>query len=1172
MFGEKINEDEFKNTNNNVLLINVSDSSDVPFKSKHKTIRNYGYKHAIEKLNLGDNFKVICFNNEEYKFYENIKKEELFTKLKKDTFSMCNGDGMLKNMFRDNNRISVNLNITDKKRRYRHELKTRENNSKISEYNINVYILTNSDYYNQKFIMGIEYLLCYEHMNIHLITIDNTENNYNISNYSVGGLFFRALRGYDLLNKICTMRCFNNYHFNDSYLYFVHKTPEENKVIFKNIQFNANEISGFINYFSNIINNIYYEHELLPYIYYYVHTTYKIVNMCSRNTQLTEKIMNLFSKVFNNFYHNYLFEKCKDMIKNTTNIYNYLSNNVNFKHFLDEKYTNIVDKITSISDTKYVTIIPYNYCINNINKIFIVDHNNINQTVTLCDKIYTRAGYKIGSNIIPVLPLKIKMDFYANNQIICWLKNIYSVAYLIPLNSEFMMYHLLIDFAYFYAECEDVNLKEHYKMLILIVLNEKRQIDDIREIIFLQSNKPKMSNEKYSDFEITEIFCKCKNNDNEINNILLWFFIILITENDKLIQTQYNYYKSVIDKYTKVNKDINNLFENMKKEISSKLRLKKNVMSITYVENKHKESNYVSFFDDKNSLLSCASERTGFIIKPHKITNTIMCDPNYIFNDYEKYKLSNNDDENISFYCPICKTVLSRNYMLEKKKENNKGIEPYIHKKIPIFLCNNLSLENIETQRDTLFKIDNLLFDLLPFKLNVSRKTFIINKNKKYLTQVTRLDEFKKIITNNFNFLNKIDFSNVCIAGGFCRSILLDQPVNDIDFFLYGLKDNKFIDRVHSLTNDLCTQISNENKNVHFVCIYKSNNGVFELLCYEHESNKDGKKEYNNFINTYEKICKNKFRFYDVSDNQNEIVINEEKLKEYNDFIKNIKVLYKIQIILISYDDKLEILNNFDINPSKVLYDNNNVYFTNNSYMSYKYMINYLSESVINKTIITSRITKYLSYGFDIIIDNSRVKEHKTEKYLEIEGNIIKYNTVDDYEKDYITHSKNNNKNNNIYYYDNSFTLNNNFGDALYKSVTPDKSQYLYDGALSKSKLNNNNELLKTFEYIFRNNYFLNKKNPENNKNVIFYKKLDLSNLIDDTFDNGCCEITFDKGEDIMNKRRVLFLNNKSQNNKILSKIDKKLEDSSDEDSDEDSDEESDEESDSDYESQPRRR
>lgn len=656
----------------------------------------------------------------------------------------------------------------------------------------------------------------------------------------------------------------------------------------------------------------------------------------------------------------------------------------------------IVNKITSISDTKYVTIIPRNYCINNINKIFVVNYDSVNETVTLCDKIFTKAGYKIESNIIPVIPLKIKMNFYANNQIMFWLKNIYSVGYLIPINSEFMMYHLLIDFAYFYAECEDENLKEHYKMLILIVLNEKRQIDDVREIIFLQNNKPKISDEKYSNLGITEIFDKCKNNDYRINNRLLWFFIILITENDKLIKTQYNYYKSAIDKYTNVNKNINNLFENIKKKILNKLRLKKNVMSVIYVENENKESNYVLFFDDKNSLLSCGSERTGYIIKSHKITNRITCDPNYIFNKYKKCKSvnnndGNNNDENISFNCPICNTTLSKNYILEKKKENNTKIIPQLNKKISIFSYNNSSKGNIEILIDTLYKIDDLCFDLVPFKFNLLNKTFIINENKKYLVQVTKLQQFKNIITNNFNFLNKIDFSNVCIAGGFCRSILLDQSVNDIDFFLYGLEDNKFIDRVYSLTNDLCTQISNENKNIHYICIYKSNNKVFELLCYKHESKKDGKKEYKNFTDTFEKICKNKFRFYNISDYQDEIIINDENLGKYNDFIENIKVLYKIQIVLITYNDKLEILNNFDINPSKVLYDGNNVYFTHNSYISYKYMINYLSESVIEKTIITSRITKYLLYGFNIIIDSKRAKKYDVEKYLEIEGNIIKY-------------------------------------------------------------------------------------------------------------------------------------------------------------------------------------
>lgn len=86
MFGEKINEDEFKSANNNVLFINVSESSDVQFKSEHKTIRNYGYKHAIKNLNLGNNFKVLYFDDKIYNFYSDCTKEDIFTKLKKILF------------------------------------------------------------------------------------------------------------------------------------------------------------------------------------------------------------------------------------------------------------------------------------------------------------------------------------------------------------------------------------------------------------------------------------------------------------------------------------------------------------------------------------------------------------------------------------------------------------------------------------------------------------------------------------------------------------------------------------------------------------------------------------------------------------------------------------------------------------------------------------------------------------------------------------------------------------------------------------------------------------------------------------------------------------------------------------------------------------------------------
>ena len=69
-------------------------------------------------------------------------------------------------------------------------------------------------------------------------------------------------------------------------------------------------------------------------------------------------------------------------------------------------------------------------------------------------------------------------------------------------------------------------------------------------------------------------------------------------------------------------------------------------------------------------------------------------------------------------------------------------------------------------------------------------------------------NEFKTIVNQKYPFLQDLDFSNVILAGGFVRSILLKQSMKDFDFFFYGLDD--YNSRFHKLLTDLINNVRNK--------------------------------------------------------------------------------------------------------------------------------------------------------------------------------------------------------------------------------------------------------------------------------------------------------------------------------------------------------------------------
>lgn len=288
--------------------------------------------------------------------------------------------------------------------------------------------------------------------------------------------------------------------------------------------------------------------------------------------------------------------------------------------------------------------------------------------------------------------------------------------------------------------------------------------------------------------------------------------------------------------------------------------------------------------------------------------------------------------------------------------------------------------------------------------------------------------EFLAGVYGKYGFLKDLDMTNVVLAGGFCRSILLKQEMKDFDFFFYGLgkeqdqnqdQKSQFEQRLDKLIRDLVNNVRKYyvsfKKNVKFGIFFKPMFNVVELICFEDPSNHITDKF---TLDDFHKYKYKSLRRYtgeardipanDKTDNSDKVYdtqtlacestkpaendkVSDPDEPDYSDDNSDssdksddsddkddldcyfedgdrtgIKMLHRFQFILCKYATKFDITQSFDMFPSKVLFDGDRLYFTQKALIAYKYMIN---EIMLDggSELFKHRITKYFNYGFSIV-------------------------------------------------------------------------------------------------------------------------------------------------------------------------------------------------------------
>ncbi len=185
---------------------------------------------------------------------------------------------------------------------------------------------------------------------------------------------------------------------------------------------------------------------------------------------------------------------------------------------------------------------------------------------------------------------------------------------------------------------------------------------------------------------------------------------------------------------------------------------------------------------------------------------------------------------------------------------------------------------------------------------------------------------------------NKYEKSGIVVAGGSICDIILNNKINDIDIFFYGLEEE-------------CTIIYND-----LVSMFESKDNSLQRIC---DQDKSSQYVYDQkHIRNQDKSSK-----YDYDQNKTSYLHNI-YLHIYSDYEKKIK---HFQFIKKIFPTKSSIIGRFDLPSSSVLYDGIDILMTPMAAYTFATETIYV-ESMKRSAEYEYRISKYIEKGFGIAI------------------------------------------------------------------------------------------------------------------------------------------------------------------------------------------------------------
>jgi hypothetical protein len=845
---------------------------------------------------------------------------------------------------------------------------------------------------------------------MYIVTVESNHTDYNKGDCDAGNTMYEIIRKSNLTNKVKEFISFNEHHFDKPFITFNNPDVPHGYAPFRNNVFKITNMNKFFNYIDKIItetnesNILKLTHELSLTVSYLIK---------NKSSQIQRQIINLFSDLFANTkeyktIRSILLEEVDNHIKGkATTFQSYKQNRGKaFETAQMSLYENVKQNISCVPNKKYASFILDT--INN-NVIIKTSNNMVKERIIIGNRIFNQSGYNIDKYNVPILPLDIELDHDTYDQCVRqWIRANYAKKYNINAASDLILYYFLADSMRVFVSDVSDELKASYRKLVYLMLDRKRFGTDITEYVYLQDNAPESvtgntSKINYILYKTMKFVGLVKNKeivDEEsidetyvkeliIQPMTFWYGFILLFNDESLIKSQHIFCEPSL---TQDNMTNEKLLEFMN------IHLKK--------INEIDCSNMADYDYTCYITLENTEDVGGYIIPPHRLSKNVVCNPNMVLSTvgYESLKSYNHNG------CPICYTELDfATYKIAQPKKiihNSENI-PQINE--PFYDTTKYDIVNIDesvyksSDTSEIIKMNDCNFDTVAYTINAPHLQEALGTRT---IEVKTQEQFNKIVYFKYPFLKDINFENVVLAGGFCRSILLRQRMKDFDFFIHD-ENNNHMTIFNRLIKDTLTSIKKQHPNVKFLTMYKHLFNVYEVVCIT-DPNGFFKEGF-----TLDNFDKYKFRSLHQYDRNtiidpetgkvyrrkinsrselNETEINELiKNKDYSNYfedgdITGVHMKYRLQFVLTKNKCIKDIFENFDIYPSCVAFDGLNTYFTKKSEQAYKYMINVINENNYS-TLFDHRLSKYFTYGFTIVLPELNINIIKNNKVLSIGTN-----------------------------------------------------------------------------------------------------------------------------------------------------------------------------------------
>ena len=878
--------------------------------------------------------------------------------------------------------------------------------------NIDLYIITDGEICDNP----SDLLRKYINMNfqIHIVTVEPNKSNYINDNCQAGNAIYR------ILNKECLMKNVREFvSYNLIYLDGFVSIDNPNKVLgyytFRGQYFPVDQVSSFIKHLETLIQENEStekpeekENQLLKLLHEISHTVSQMLE--DKSLMIKKGIVDMISKLF---VKTSLYKECRKLLLGeaenikkgqATTFQDYRRNRTKvFERAQMSLFNSVADSIVTEENDTYMSIILNNSILQgSIDKVTGIIHFG--------KDTYNKSAFVDGNFNIPILPTNVIMDCDQVDQCLRqWIRANYARLYSVNAASDQIMYYFLTDALRVYLSDVDLKIKKAWRDIARVMLDRVRFGTSIKEYNYLIDNNPPAP-VTGSQEGIINILKKCLEMANltGVSPMTLWYGIVLMFDDSSLTLSQIKFCQEDLNK--------DNVESNA--HLLSYLKSKFVPVSVYNLD----DSCTVDYIYHCYVTDTDTSDNGGWMFQEHLITENIKCNPKYVLS-YSAYASKD------TFQCPLCMSSVSKSSMtfvrskkvIENELRSLQGIktQPVMNHKV-YDIRNHTVVEIGESvyksdSDHTLTKLDNLDFNVQSYEINAPTINDALGNRQ---IEITNQKEFNEYVYNKYPFLKDLDMSGACLAGGFCRSVLLKQQLKDLDFFFYGYGESdedheKYLINFKNLLNNICLKVKEWNPEAKFLMMYKPLFNVFEVVCVKDPTNflqqefcLDNFKQYDfKSLHRYDKltiidpetgkIYRRKTKWSAEEEDTSFTDIENRDFTNYfeDGDVNGIKMLLRIQFILSKFKTKEDILAGFDLYPCRVLYDGQTTYFTHKAYQAYKYMINIVNENNFSD-LYDHRLSKYFIYGFSIVLPELNMNKVKTGRNLKVSELKFKVNGV----------------------------------------------------------------------------------------------------------------------------------------------------------------------------------